>query len=206
MRSLIASRGDLPRTITALRRAAASCTACPLYQWATQTVFGEGPARARLFLVGEQPGDQEDLTGRPFVGPAGKLLDKALRDAGILRKEAYLTNVVKHFKFEPRGPRRLHKKPVASEVSACLPWLEAELAAVRPSVLVCLGATAVRALLGGSIKVMRDRGTIFSSPACAHTMVTVHPSALLRMPDPARRRSAYRELVHDLRAAHQALA
>ena len=190
-----------PRSLAGLRRAAKECEACPLYRHATQTVFGEGRKSAQLFIVGEQPGDHEDRAGKPFVGPAGRLLDKALAEAGIDRAEAYVTNAVKHFKFEPRGKRRLHKKPSAAEVAACRPWLEAELAVVRPHVLICLGATAAQSLLGRDIKVMRDRGKIFRTSICAHTLVTVHPSSLLRMPNPAEREAAYRLFVADLEQA-----
>ncbi|MCK6450113.1 MAG: UdgX family uracil-DNA binding protein [Alphaproteobacteria bacterium] len=173
-------------TLERLRRAAAGCTACPLYVDATQTVFGEGPADAALMLVGETPGDQEDRKGRPFVGPAGALLDRCLESAGIRRADAYVSNAVKHFKWTPRGKRRLHAKPNAMEIRACLPWIEAEIAVVKPKVLVCLGATATQALLGPSQRVTRIRGRFMPSALAPYVMATVHPSALLRAPDDAR--------------------
>jgi DNA polymerase len=187
-----------------LREQAAHCTACPLYKNATQTVFGEGLQKADVVLVGEQPGDQEDLAGRPFVGPAGKLLDRALADAGIDRRRVYVTNAVKHFKWTPRGKRRLHQKPDSREIMACQPWLLAELAAIRPRLVICLGATAVRSLLGTAVRVMRDRGQPLTSPRAPHVFVTVHPSALLRAPDEASREEGYRLFVADLRAALKA--
>jgi uracil-DNA glycosylase family protein len=189
-----------------LRSAARRCTACPLYKNATQTVFGEGPRHADLMLVGEQPGDLEDVKGRPFVGPAGQLLDRALAEAGIAREKTYVTNAVKHFKWEPRGKRRLHKKPSAREIAACRPWLEAEAAAIRPRVLVCLGATAARSVLGPEVRVLRDRGRLFSSPFCAKVLLTVHPSSLLRAPDEKAREENYRLFVKDLTRAARALA
>lgn len=192
-------------SLAALKKSAARCRACPLYRHATQTVFGEGSPRARLFLVGEQPGDKEDVAGRPFVGPAGMLLDRALADAGIGRGAAYVTNAVKHFKFEERGRRRIHQKPAAGEVAACRRWLEGELQAVRPDVLVCLGATATRDVLGPSVKVLKDRGKLRPSEFCAATMVTVHPSALLRVADRREREENYRAFVRDLRVAARAL-
>ena len=167
----------------------------------TQTVFGEGLKRARVVLVGEQPGDREDLEGRPFVGPAGRLLDEALQDAGIDRDAAYVTNAVKHFKWQPRGKRRIHQKPNAAEIAACRPWLDAELAVVRPEVLVCLGATAAQALLGGSFRVTRDRGRLVESPLAPATLATVHPSSILRAPDDETRRRERRLFVDDLRVA-----
>jgi len=179
---LIPSRPSL----ASLRAAAAHCTACPLYARGTQTVFGEGPAHAPLMLVGEQPGDQEDRTGQPFVGPAGRLLDRCLIAAGIDREAAYVTNVVKHFKWIPRGKRRLHGKPNAREIEACKPWLEAEIAVIRPKVLVCLGATAAQALLGRSFRVSRERGHPIPSTLAPHVLATVHPSALLRARDDER--------------------
>jgi uracil-DNA glycosylase family protein len=182
-----------------LRRAAARCTACPLYRNATQVVFGEGPADARLVLVGEQPGDQEDLAGHPFVGPAGKLLDRALAEAGIDRKKVYVTNAVKHFKWEPAGKRRLHKKPSAREIAACRPWLAAELKAVPVEVVICLGSTAAQSVLGPQVRVLRDRGAWFKSEFCSHIMVTVHPSSLLRAPDERSREENYKLFVKDLR-------
>lgn len=192
-------------SLATLRKAALGCTACPLYRNATQTVFGEGPKHAPLMFVGEQPGDQEDVAGRPFVGPAGRLFDRALEDAGIDRPSAYVTNAVKHFKWEPRGKRRLHAKPNAREMTACRPWLLAELAAVRPVVLVLLGGTAAQSLLGREVRVMRDRGRIFPSAHCERTLVTVHPSALLRAPDETARERNYAEFVADLKLAAEVL-
>jgi len=182
-----------------LKEAAAGCTACPLHERGTQTVFGEGRARSRVMLVGEQPGDQEDLKGRPFVGPAGQLLDWALDKAGIDRTQAYVTNVVKHFKWVPRGKRRIHSKPSSMEIRACLPWLEAELEVVQPEVVVLLGATAAQALLGASFRVTRERGTFVRSNLAPHVMATVHPSSLLRIEEDAERKEAIREFVRELR-------
>jgi len=186
-------------SLTALRRAAASCTACPLWKRGTQTVFGAGSPRARVLLVGEQPGNEEDVAGKPFVGPAGRLLERALEEAGIDRRLAYLTNVVKHFKWEPKGKLRIHSKPNSREIGACLPWLEAELAAVRPEIVVCLGATAARALLGPAFKVTRHRGTWVEAPLAPRVTGTVHPSSILRAPDSAARHAAMRRFVEDLR-------
>jgi DNA polymerase len=186
-------------TIRAAREAARDCRACDLWKLGTQTVFGEGPARARLMLVGEQPGDQEDLTGHPFVGPAGKLLDRALEEAGIDRADVYVTNVVKHFKWEPRGKRRIHKKPAAAEIQACRPWLETEIALVKPQALVCLGATAAQALLGRTFKVTAHRGELVASDLAPIVLATVHPSSLLRAPDPETRRIETERFVDDLR-------
>ena len=180
-----------------LRREAAECTACDLYKTATQVVFGEGPPDAETMFVGEQPGDQEDKLGRPFVGPAGKLLDRAFADAGIDREHVYLTNVVKHFKWVARGKRRIHQKPNWSEVAACRPWLEAELAAVHPRVLVCLGAVAAQTLLGREFRVSRQRGIELPSDLAEHVLATVHPSAILRG-DPETREREYAALVSDL--------
>lgn len=188
-----------------LRAAAAQCAACPLYRNATQTVFGEGPRNAGAVFVGEQPGDQEDVQGRPFVGPAGKLLDRALAEAGIDRSAVYVTNAVKHFKWEPRGKRRLHQKPNAREIAACRPWLKAELAAIRPKVLVCLGATAAKTILGPGARAMRDRGKILESPFAKQTILTVHPSSLLRAPDEESRRANYELFVADLRVVAKAM-
>jgi len=192
-------------TLKVLREQATSCRACPLWREATQTVFGEGPIRAALMLVGEQPGDVEDVSGHPFVGPAGKLLDRALSAAWIDRRRVYLTNVVKHFKFEPRGKRRIHKKPRASEIEACRPWFDEELAAVRPRLVVCLGATAAQALLGRGFKVTEHRGRKLSSPLAPAVMATVPPSSILRERDPDERRAAFKRFVRDLRAAVRAL-
>src|SRR5204863_2266858 len=192
-------------TLQGLREAAAGCTGCHLYQRATQTVFGEGEAHARVMLVGEQPGNDEDLSGRPFVGPAGKLLDRALEEAGIDRRQAYVTNAVKHFKWEPRGKRRIHAKPNSAEIGACRPWLDAELKIVHPRVLVCLGATAAQALLGRSFKVTQQRGTFVESPLAPLVMATVHPSSILREPDPDARRAAMKAFTRDLAAVSRKL-
>jgi DNA polymerase len=186
-------------TLAKLRAAAAGCTACPLYRTGTQTVFGEGLATARAIFVGEQPGDSEDRMGRPFVGPAGKLLDRALEEAGIDRKLVYVTNAVKHFKWTARGKRRLHEKPNAREIAACRPWLEAELAVVKPEVLVCLGATAAQALLGKSFKVTQMRGQIFHHELADAVMATVHPSSILRAQDDESRRREMELFIRDLR-------
>jgi uracil-DNA glycosylase len=183
-----------------LRKIAAGCTACELYKRGTQTVFGEGGARARVVFVGEQPGNEEDLAGRPFVGPAGKLLDRALAEAGVDRAAVYVTNVVKHFKWEPRGKRRIHAKPSPREIGACRPWLDAELAALEPEVVVCLGATAAQALLGRQFRVSTERGRWIKSPLAPHVMATVHPSAILRAPDDETRHAEYERFVHDLAA------
>ena len=193
-------------SLSALREAARGCTACPLHLTGTQTVFGEGLKRAEVLLVGEQPGDREDLEGRPFVGPAGRLLDEALAEAGIDRGAAYLTNAVKHFKWEPRGKRRIHQKPNASEVAACRPWLEAELQVVRPTALVCLGATAAQALLGRRFRVTRERGRLLDSPLAPLTLATVHPSSILRAPDDESRRRERTAFVSDLRVVAVALS
>jgi len=186
-------------TIAALQKAAAGCTACPLYRNATQTVFGEGPERAAIMLVGEQPGDAEDLAGHPFVGPAGKLLDRCLEEAGIDRSRTYVTNVVKHFKWVPRGPRRIHSKPGAVEIEACLPWLEAEIARVAPRIIVALGATAAQALFGRAVRVTRDRGQLLPTDLAPYALATVHPSALLRAPDEETRRREILRFLEDLR-------
>lgn len=189
-------------SLEAMRAAAQACRGCDLYQDATQAVFGEGPAAARLMLVGEVPGDQEDQQGRPFVGPAGRLLDKALAEAGIAREQAYLTNVVKHFKWSAQGARRMHKKPSAREISACKPWLHAEIEAVRPALIVCLGATAAQALLGRGFRVTQSRGDLLRAESPdAPVMATLHPSAVLRMPEAEDRHRAYADLVEDLRRA-----
>lgn len=185
--------------------AAAKCEACPLYKNATQTVFGEGPRDAELVFVGEQPGDQEDRAGHPFVGPAGQLLDRALEEAGIDRKSAYVTNAVKHFKWEPRGKRRLHKTPNSRDIAACRPWLQAELHAIQPRVLVLLGSTAAQSILGSKVRVLRDRGQVMSSDHCEQTIVTVHPSSLLRAPDEESRERNYAEFVKDLKTVARLL-
>ena len=188
------------RSLTALRGAAAGCRACDLWRKGTQTVFGEGGRSAELMFVGEQPGDREDLAGRPFVGPAGQLLDEALEEAGIDRRVVYVTNVVKHFKWKARGKRRIHDKPSWSEIAACRPWLEAELAVVQPRILVLLGASAAQALLGRAFRVTRSRGEIMEATGFApYVMATFHPSAVLRAPDAAARREEQRLLVEDLR-------
>ena len=192
-------------SLTGLRRAAQGCTACPLWRTGTQTVFGEGPKRARLMLVGEKPGDREDIAGRPFVGPAGRLLGEALAEGGIVQADAYLTNAVKHFKWEPRGKRRIHQKPSWSEIAACRPWLDAELAVVAPEVLVCLGATAAQALLGRHVRVTRDRGRLLESALAPAALATVHPSSILRAPDEAARRTERAAFVDDLRVAARLL-
>jgi len=187
-----------------LREAARECTACHLHKHATQTVFGEGPKTAAIMLVGEQPGDQEDLAGKPFVGPAGKIMDHALEDAGIDRRKVYVTNVVKHFKWEPRGKRRIHQKPNSREIAACRPWLEAELRVVKPTLLVCLGATAAQTIFGPSFRVTSERGKILSSKFASKVVATVHPSSLLRQPDEASREHEYARFVTDLRVARRA--
>jgi DNA polymerase len=186
-------------TLKNVAGAAADCKACDLYKRGTQTVFGEGPKRATVMLVGEQPGDAEDLAGHPFVGPAGKLLDRALEQAGIDRQTVYVTNVVKHFKWEPRGKRRIHAKPNAAEISACRPWLEIEIALVRPHALVCLGATAAQALLGKTFKVSKQRGEFVESSLAPVVMATVHPSSILRARDDESRRQEMEWFVADLR-------
>src|SRR3954453_22883683 len=180
-----------------LKEAAAGCTACPLHETGTQTVFGEGLTKARVVFVGGQPGDQEAQKGKPFVGPAGKLLDKALEDAGIDRSQVYVTNVVKHFKWQARGQRRIHQKPNWAEIAACRPWLESELDVIEPRVLVCLGATAAQALLGRDFRVSRQRGELVESELAENVIATVHPSSILRA-DEASREQEYRELVRDL--------
>jgi DNA polymerase len=192
-------------SLTALREAATDCRGCPLWRTATQTVFGEGRKAARLMLVGEQPGDREDLEGRPFVGPAGQLLDEALEDAGIDRADAYLTNAVKHFKWTPRGKRRIHQKPNAAEIAACRPWLDAEIAVVKPRVLVCLGATAAQTLLGRGVRVTKDRGRPLESELAPVAFATVHPSSILRAPDATSRERERDLFVDDLRVAAAAL-
>jgi DNA polymerase len=193
-------------TLSAVREIARGCKACDLYKRGTQTVFGEGPRRALIMMVGEQPGDIEDQTGRPFVGPAGRLLDRALERAGIDRAVVYVTNVVKHFKWEPRGKRRIHSKPNAAEIGACRPWLETEIALVQPRILVCLGATAAQALLGKSFKVSRQRGTFVPSALARGVTATVHPSSILRAPDEERRHEEMDMFVADLRKVAAELA
>jgi uracil-DNA glycosylase family protein len=186
--------------------AARHCTACHLYKRATQTVFGEGPKHATMLLIGEQPGDYEDVAGKPFVGPAGKIMDRALEEAGIDRKDVYVTNAVKHFKWEPRGKRRIHQKPNSREIAACKPWLEAELRLVKPKLVVCLGATAGQAIFGPSFRVTRERGKLLSSKLAPRVVATVHPSSLLRQPDEESREREYAHFVSDLRVAMKAAA
>ena len=186
-------------TVAALRAAAAGCKACDLWKLGTQTVFGEGSRNARLMMIGEQPGDKEDIQGRPFVGPAGAVLDKALAAAGIDRKDVYLTNIVKHFKWEPRGKRRLHKKPNALEISACRPWLDAEINVIKPQVVVLLGATAAQGILGRAFRVTQRRGEWLPSDIAADVMATVHPSSILRAPDDDSRHAEMRKFVADLK-------
>ncbi len=194
------------RTIEQLRREALACRNCGLWRRATQTVFGAGPAPARMMLVGEQPGDEEDIQGRPFVGPAGKALDRGLREAGIDRSEVYLTNAVKHFKWEPGpGDKRIHKKPNMSEEFACRPWLEAELRVAQPGIVVCMGATAAHAFFGSGVAVLRDRGKILQSGFAPLAMVTVHPSSILRSRTDQERHAARAAFARDLRAAAGAL-
>jgi DNA polymerase len=192
-------------TLESLWQAAQGCRGCALYKSATQAVLGAGPRHASAFFVGEQPGDQEDLAGEPFVGPAGKVLDEALEEAGIPRADVYVTNAVKHFKWEPRGKRRIHQKPTLGEVKACRPWLETELALVRPRIIVCLGATAAQALLGPQFRVTRDHGLFFETPWAPLTTATLHPSAVLRMPDAEKREAARGQLLDDLRKVAERL-
>ncbi len=199
---LVPERPTLPR----LREAAAGCRACPLWKTGTQTVFGEGQAQAEVVLVGEQPGDREDREGRPFVGPAGRVLDEALEEAGIDRRRAYVTNAVKHFKWQARGKRRIHQKPNAEELAACRPWLDAELSVLRPEALVALGATAAQSLLGRSFRVTKQRGVPVESDLAPHVLATVHPSSILRAPDDEARREAYAAFVDDLRVVADLLA
>jgi DNA polymerase len=188
-------------TIEALREAAAGCKACELWAKGTQTVFGEGKENARLMMVGEQPGDREDIEGRPFVGPAGRILDEALEAAGIPRANIYLTNAVKHFRWERRGKRRLHSKPSQVHVRACRPWLKAELEAVRPRLMVLLGATAAQSVMGTAFKVTQQRGKVLASPLGVPALATVHPSSILRSPDDAARKEAMDGLIADLEVA-----
>jgi uracil-DNA glycosylase family protein len=195
--SFLPSRSTLPK----LRAAVQDCRGCPLYLGATQAVFGEGPADARIILVGEQPGDREDLEGHPFVGPAGKLLDRALQAAGLERGKVFITNAVKHFNFEPRGKFRLHKRPPAMAVKACRPWLEAELGLLEPEVMVLLGATAAQAILGATFRVTKDRGKVIQHDLVPAIIATLHPSAILRAPDAAAREASFQLLVTDLKLA-----
>jgi uracil-DNA glycosylase family protein len=193
-------------TLASVREAAKKCQACDLFKRGTQTVFGEGARKAELMLVGEQPGDAEDLAGHPFVGPAGKLLDRALAEAGIDRAAVWVTNVVKHFKWEPRGKRRIHKKPNASEIAACRPWLDTEIALVQPRAIVCLGATAAQALLGRQFRVTAHRGELIKSSLAPLVLATVHPSSILRAPDDEARHQEMKRLTDDLEKVARALA
>ncbi len=195
-----ATASKIPLDLDAARAQARDCTACDLYRNATQTVFGEGPRDARVVIVGEQPGDQEDLTGHPFVGPAGRVLDEALAEAGITRSRVYVTNAVKHFKNEPRGKRRIHKKPSDAEIDACHPWLERELAAIAPPLVIALGATAVRAVLGRALPILANRGRLIELTPTMHVLLTVHPSYLLRVP-PENRDAEHARFVADLKVA-----
>ncbi|MGE5112717.1 MAG: UdgX family uracil-DNA binding protein [Acidobacteriaceae bacterium] len=187
------------RTLPVLREASKKCRGCDLWVKGTQTVFGEGAAHAEVIFVGEQPGDKEDLTGKPFVGPAGAVLDKALFAVGVDRKQVYVTNVVKHFNWEPRGKRRIHKKPNAMQIAACRPWFDAEVAAVKPRVIVCLGATAAQALLGRTFKVTQRRGELIPSELAPYILATVHPSSILRAPDDQTRHEEMARFIDDLR-------
>ncbi|HLG70862.1 MAG TPA: UdgX family uracil-DNA binding protein [Chloroflexota bacterium] len=189
---------DGQTSLPALRDASKACRGCDLYERGTQTVFGEGTDQAEVMLVGEQPGDSEDRQGRPFVGPAGQLLDRALVEAGIDRQKVYVTNAVKHFKWEPRGKRRIHQKPNAREIQACKPWLEAEISSVRPRVIVALGATAAQALFGSQFRVSRQRGQLISSPLAPSALATVHPSSILRAPDDETRELEMELFIQDL--------
>jgi uracil-DNA glycosylase len=206
--SLLTAESFVPATssLNELEKAAKHCQGCDLFRLATQTVFGEGPKGAQVVMVGEQPGNQEDLEGRPFVGPAGRVLDEALADAQIDRKLVYVTNAVKHFKFEERGKRRIHKKPSSAEINACHPWLEAELNAVKPRVVVALGATAAFALGGRGVQVTRDRGKLLPHRSAEALVVTIHPSFLLRMPDPDVKAREYERFVEDLRLVRTKLS
>jgi uracil-DNA glycosylase len=186
-------------SVKKLREIAAGCKACPLWKNGTQTVFGEGGSHAKVVFVGEQPGFDEDLAGKPFIGPAGKVLDRGLEAAGINREEVYVTNVVKHFKWEPKGNQHIHKKPNASEVAACRPWLDAELEALKPAVVVCLGATAAQSLLGREFRVSRQRGQLVPSPLAPYVIATVHPSSILRAPDADTRHQQMNMFIEDLK-------
>jgi uracil-DNA glycosylase len=192
-------------TLAQLREAAQKCKGCDLYRRATQAVLGEGPSTARIVMVGEQPGDKEDLAGKPFVGPAGGLLTRALEDAGIDRSDVYITNALKHFKFEERGKRRIHKKPSETEIVACRPWLDAELLLIKPEIIVCLGATAAHAVIGKKHRLLQERGRFFEHSMAKSVTATVHPSAILRAPTPEQRRAAYEAFVADLKAVRRKL-
>jgi len=192
---------DALRELEALREEASHCRACPLWKDATQTVFGEGPPHAQIMLVGEQPGDKEDLAGKPFVGPAGQMLDRALEEAGVDRKKVYVTNAVKHFKFVPRGKIRLHQKPGTSEIKACRPWYERELAAIKPALVVAMGATAAQSVFGKITPINKNRGRLIDLSEGIKVLVTVHPSYLLRLPDEAAKAHEYERFVDDLKIA-----
>jgi DNA polymerase len=194
------------KSLKAFREAAEDCQACDLWKHATQTVFGKGPRRAEVFFIGEQPGNEEDLAGEPFVGPAGRLLEEALAAAGIDRAQTYVTNVVKHFKWEPRGKRRIHKRPNAGEIAACRPWLEAEIGLVKPKVIVCLGATAAQTLLGPKFRVSKQRGQFIESTLAPYMMATVHPSSILRAPDDETRHMEKRQFIDDLKKVARVLS
>jgi DNA polymerase len=194
------------KSLKAFRDAAADCKGCELWKRSTQTVFGEGARRAEVLFVGEQPGNEEDLSGKPFVGPAGRLLDDALKEAGIDRTQTYVTNVVKHFKWEPRGKRRIHKKPNAGEIAACRPWLEAEISLIKPKVIVCLGATAAQSLLGPKFRVSKQRGQFIESTLAPYILATVHPSSILRAPDDETRHVEKRRFIDDLKKVAQVLS
>lgn len=194
------------KSLKAFRDAATDCKACDLWERGTQTVFGEGARRAEVVFVGEQPGNEEDLSGKPFVGPAGRLLDEALVEAGIDRTQTYVTNVVKHFKWEPRGKRRIHKKPNAREITACRPWLEAEISLVKPNVIVCLGATAAQTLLGPKFRVSKQRGQFIEATLAPYIMATVHPSSILRAPDDETRHAEKRQFIDDLKKVAHVLS
>jgi len=194
------------KSLKAFRDAAADCKGCDLWKLGTRTVFGEGARRAEVLFVGEQPGNQEDLSGKPFVGPAGRLLNDALDEAGIDRSLTYVTNVVKHFKWEPRGKRRIHKKPNAGEIAACRPWLEAEIGLIKPKVIVCLGATAAQALLGPKFRVSKQRGQFIESTLAPYILATVHPSSILRAPDDETRRVEKRRFIDDLKKVAHVLS
>ncbi|MGH7907180.1 MAG: UdgX family uracil-DNA binding protein [Candidatus Binataceae bacterium] len=193
------------QNLTSLKDAAVNCRGCDLWREATQTVFGEGLAKARMIMVGEQPGDKEDLAGKPFVGPAGRLLDRALDEAGIARQEVYVTNAVKHFKWQARGKLRIHKKPGAREIAACRPWLAAEIGAVKPRVIVAMGSTAAQSIFGRDFKLTQHRGEFIDSPLAPCVIATVHPSAILRAPDEESRHDAMKRFIGELRIAASAL-
>ena len=194
------------KSLKAFRDAAADCKGCELWKRGTQTVFGESPRRAQVLFVGEQPGNEEDLSGKPFVGPAGRLLDDALTEAGIDRTQIYLTNVVKHFKWEPHGKRRIHKKTNAGEIAACRPWLEAEISLIKPKVIVCLGATAAQTLLGPKFRVSKQRGQFIESTLAPYILATVHPSSILRAPDDETRHAEKRRFIDDLKKVAHVLS